>query len=194
MHLHVESLYEVLLQRAVRYGITVSEADLDDEVPGKFDGLKITVNKNYDAAERAFYLAHSIGSIAEWSIHTDQSHQVFDELRRAKRKSTSDAANLERALAAYLSFENTTWEFAVWLVADTGNEPFVAALTSFGRADMEVMRLFHTTGKAPHWREFFAAWNVEVRQGTRSIAPFAPRPIQEFQAIRIPKQEIVQKE
>ena len=127
-------------------------------------------------------------------IHPDQSHQIFDEFRRAKRKSTSDAARLERALAAYLSFENTTWEFAVWLVANTGNEPFVAAFTNFGRADMEVMRLFHTTGKAPQWREFLAAWNDEVRQGTRSIAPFAPRPIPEFQAIRIPKQEIVQKE
>jgi hypothetical protein len=190
----VENLYGDLVNRATRYGITAWQADLDDEVPGEFDGPTIKLNNDYDAAERAFYLAHSIGSIAMWSIHPDRSHQVFRELRQAKREKASDVTRLGRALTAYLSFENTTWEFAVWLSEDIGHERFVPAFTNFGRADMEAMRVFHTTGKAPVWREFFAAWNEQVCQGARSVTPFARRPIPEFQAIRIPKQEIVQED
>ena len=56
---------------SVNVGITVIQADLDDEVPGEFDGLTITLNRDYDPIERTFYLAHSIGSIAEWSIHPE---------------------------------------------------------------------------------------------------------------------------
>ena len=59
---------------------------------------------------------------------------------------------------------------------------------------MEAMRLFHTTGKAPVWREFFAAWNQEVRQGVRTIALLLSCPIPRFEAIRIPKQRIIQEE
>ena len=190
----LERLNDELVKRAARYGIKVGHADLDEKVPGEFDGPTITLNKEYDAAERAFYLAHSIGSIAEWSIHFDRSRQVFDELRQAKRERTSNAARLQRALSAYLAFENTTWEFAVWLLEDTGHGRFVAAFTNFGRADMEAMRVFHTTGKAPVWREFFAQWNEQVRQGSRTLTPLAARPIPEFQAVKIPKQEIVQED
>jgi hypothetical protein len=190
----VENLYADLVQRAARYGITVGQADLDAEVPGQFDGPTVTLNKVYDAGERAFYLAHSIGSIAEWSIHPDRSHQVFRELQQAKHTARSDATRLERALAAYLAFENATWEFAAWLLEDMGHNHFTPAFTNFGRADMEAMRVFHTTGAAPVWREFFATWNEQIRQGARTITPFVPRPIPEFQAMKIPKQEIVQED
>jgi hypothetical protein len=97
-------------------------------------------------------------------------------------------------VAAYLAFENTTWEFAVWLVTDSGHARFTPAFTNFGRADMEAMRVFHTTGQAPVWREFFAAWNEEVRRGARRVMPFAARSIPGFQAVRIPRQEIVQED
>lgn len=190
----IENLYADLKQRAPRYGITVRHAELAETVPGEFDGPTITLNRDYDAAERAFYLAHAIGSIAEWSFHAERSHRVFQELRQAKKTKTADPRGLDRALAAYLSFENTTWELAAWLLADSGHERVLPAFSNFGRADMEAMRVFHSTAKAPVWREFFAAWNDEVRRGVRTVTPLTPRPIPKFQAIKIPKQEIVQEE
>jgi hypothetical protein len=68
------------------------------------------------------------------------------------------------------------------------------AFTSFGRADMEAMRLFHVTGQAPVWRDFFSDWNEQARRGARILAPFAKRPVPTFQAIKIPKQEILQED
>jgi hypothetical protein len=194
MPTNVENLHRDLAERAARYGITVNEINLDDDVPGEFDGPAIKLNKDYDTTERAFYLAHSIGSIAEWSVNRDRTQRVFDELRRAKQKRASDNSLLARALDAYLAFENRTWEFAAWLLADTGHNHFLASFMNFGRADMEAIRLFHVTGKAPVWRDFFAGWNEQVRKGARMAAPFALRPIPMFQAIKIPKQEIVQED
>jgi hypothetical protein len=190
----VEPLKRDLVTRAREYGIRVEQADLDDEVPGVFDGPTITLNREYDAVERAFYLAHSIGSIAEWSLRFDPSKRVFDALKHAKQVRNSDEARFQSALEAYLAFENRTWETATWLLQDTQHAEFVARFTTFGRADLESMRIFHSTGKAPVWREFFAQWNDEVQRGTRTIEPFVARPIPKFKAVRIPKQEIVQEE
>ncbi len=190
----VELLNEDLVRRARHYGIRVLLADLDDDVPGVFDGPTITLNREYDAVERAFYLAHSLGSIAEWSLRFDQSKQVFDALKQAKQARKSDKVRFQSALEAYLAFENRTWELATWLLQETGHAEFVAAFTNFGRADLESMRIFHSTGKAPVWREYFSKWNDEVHRGTRAIAPFAARPIPEFKAVRVPEQQIVQEE
>lgn len=190
----VAALYAEVAERAARYGIEVRHAELDAKVPGEFDGPTITLNREYDAVERAFYLAHSIGSIAEWSLRPEESQQVFRELQHAKKRRSADEARLERALAGYLAFENTTWEFAVWLLADTGHHALVAAFINFGRADMESMRVFHLTGKAPVWREFFSRWNDEVGRGVRTVTPLVARPIPAFRAVLIPKQEIVQED
>jgi hypothetical protein len=190
----IEKLHDDLVRRAAGYGITVRQAELDAEIPGEFDGRTITLNHRYDAAERCFYLAHSIGSIAEWSLHCDRSFQVFRELSQAKQQKASDPKRLERALAAYLAFETRTWELAVWLLEDTGNKGVVPEFTNFGRADMESMRVFHSTGKAPVWRDFFATWNEQIRRGARAVAPVTSHPIPEFQAVSIPKQEIIQEE
>jgi hypothetical protein len=190
----VDRLYGDLIRRSARYGIVVVECRLDDEVPGEFDGLTITLNDNYDSKERAFYLAHSIGSIAEWSLYRERSQRIMQTLREAKRIKTADNDRFERALADYLSFETNTWEFAVWLIVEIGHTRFTMPLTNFGRADMESMRVFHTTGKAPVWRDFFGEWNEQVKRGEQTVTPFLARPIPEFQAIEIPKQEIVQED
>ena len=179
-----------LVAAAGRYGIGVRLTDLADDVPGEFDGPNIRLNQTYDATERAFYLAHSIGSIAQWSLHPDSSQEVMRELRAAK--AAADSTRLNDALQAYLAFETRTWEFAVWLLQDLGYAELVPAFTRFGRADMEAMRIFHATGKAPVWNDFFATWNEELRSGARTA--FDPQPIPAFQAIRIPKQEIVQED
>jgi hypothetical protein len=188
----VQTLYEALTKRAQLYGITVRQAELKEEVPGEFDGPTITLNQEYDASERAFYLAHSIGSIAEWSLHFERSKDIVRELRKAKEQ--ADSRRLERALDAYLAFEQRTWDFADWLLEQIKQQSFVAAFANFGRADMAAMRVFHATGKAPVWREFFAAWNEAVRTGRQEVPPFLGRAIPEFQAVRIPKQEIVQED
>jgi hypothetical protein len=190
----VERLYEELARRAQEYGIAVEQAELPEDVPGKFDGPTITLNKHYDATERAFYLAHSIGSIAEWSLQAEQSNQVMQELRQAKRARKGDSARFDRALGAYLAFETRTWERAVWLFNDTRNEEFIDAFSNFGRADLESMRIFHTSGKAPVWRDFFKAWNEQVARGQKTVTSFARRPIPDFHAIKIPEQEIVQED
>jgi hypothetical protein len=206
MSLDVDQLYDALGLRAVRYGIAIQRAKLADEVPGEFDGPTIKLNQTYDALERTFYLAHSIGSIAEWSFNREQTSKIVLELRNAKgnagrpahsrgsHESSFDSGRLDGALAAYLAFESRTWERAVWLLKDIGHEDSVTDFTNFGRADMESMRIFHTTGKAPVWREFFEQWNEQVRNNLRTVEPFVPRPIPAFRAIVIPKQEIVQEE
>lgn len=183
-----------LVEAARRYDIHVRLVDLDDDVPGEFDGPTIKLNKTYDAAERAFYLAHSIGSIAEWSLQPERSEQVMRGLRQAKAAAKTDANRLQPAVQAYLAFENRTWELAAWLLENLGYVNLVPAFTNFGRADMEAMRIFHTTGRAPVWKEFFAGWNEQVRHGQRTVAPFSPREIPAFRAISIPKQEIVQED
>lgn len=188
----VQNLHGDLVKRALSHGIVAELAPLGPEVPGIFDGPTITLNNDYDSFERAVYLAHSIGSIAEWSLQPDRSHAVFRTLRQAKRQGASEHERLDRALADYLAFEQRTWEFSIWLVEDLHYGHFSFAITNLGRADMESMRIFHRTGKAPVWREFFARWNEEVRQGSRIVEPFVGRAIPAFQAIKIPKQEIVQ--
>ena len=56
------------------------------------------------------------------------------------------------------------------------------------------MLIFHRTGEAPVWKDFFARWNEDVRSGARTVPPFPPRPIPPFQPAKIPKQEIVQED
>ncbi len=128
----VTKLQENLIVWAAGYGIAVGQADLDDDIAGKFDGPSIVLNEEYDPTERAFYLAHSIGSIAEWSIRPNQSQQIISELRQAKQQRDVDEARFDGALAAYLSFENTTWEYAVWLLQNVGQKHFVPQFTNFG--------------------------------------------------------------
>jgi len=192
MYNELQSLYESLEQRASRYGIIVSLAQLKDEVSGEFDGPTINVNENCKATERAFYLAHAIGSIAEWSLHFDRSNDTVQELRRAKKERGSE--RFDCALNDYLAFEQRTWDSAVWLLKDTGYTSFTSEFTSFGRADLAAMRIFHTTGKAPVWRDFWSAWTEAVRTGEQHVTPFCERAIQDFRAVKIPKQEIVQED
>jgi hypothetical protein len=194
MPAEIDLLYEDLKRRAARHAITIRHAELDKELAGEFDGPTITLNNSYDPLERVFYLAHSLGSIAQWTIHCEPSRQTFRELRRVKRTSQPAAADFQRALADYLAFENRTWEYAAWLLHDTGHSKLLPPFTNFVRADMEAMRVFHTTGKAPDWQEFLTAWNEEVRLGRRKVEPFTLRPIPDFRAVAIPKQEILQED
>jgi hypothetical protein len=190
----VDTLYQDLETRALRYGIRTEHVELKPDTPGEFNGPVIRLNRDYDPLERAFYLAHSIGSIAEWSLRHAATAAIFAELRQAKKNRARNQPGFDRALEEYLAFEQRTWEFAVWNLEDLGHSAVVSAFTNFGRADLESMRLFHSTGKAPVWRDFFSAWNIEVRRGTRIVPPFVARPMPMFRAEAIPQQEIVQED
>jgi hypothetical protein len=54
------------------------------------------------------------------------------------------------------------------------------------------MTVFHRTGKAPAWPEFYADWKRRVAAGEIRIDPFTPKPFSSFQPRRIEHQEVLQ--
>ncbi len=67
----------------------------------------------------------------------------------------------------------------------------IPAYTSFFRADLEAITVFHRTGKAPVWLEFFADWKRRVSRGEQVVAPYVPKPIPPFKPVRIAVQEVL---
>lgn len=185
-------VYADLRRWAEDRGIRVREERLDEETPGAFDGLSVTMNRDYDPEERCHYLAHSLGSIVEWALRPRESQAVYDELRAAKKEKARDPGRLERALAGFAAFEERASEYAVALLDDLGQADLVPAYTAFARADLDAMTVFHRTGRAPVWREFFPAWRAEAARGERQVVPYRPRAVPDFRPVRIQTQEIVQ--
>ena len=180
------------LERLVRaHGIDIREKPMDVETPGEFDGPTITVNPKHDRDALGFYLAHSFGSIYQWSTDFDRAQKIFEELRDAKKKKRDEAA-FEDALRAWRRFEQTSSEHAVWLLDRAGHADGIARYTVFFRADIEAMTVFHRTGKEPRWPDFFADWKQKVATGEIRIEPFRPRPVARFIPARIEKQEVLQ--
>jgi hypothetical protein len=175
-----------------RRGVRVSQRPLKRELVGVFDGVSVTLNSDYGPEELTFYLAHTVGSIARWSLSGDVVQAMFDELRDAKA-GRADAARLERAIAAYRAFETESSEFAVWLLDELEHGALVSAYTNFMRADLEAMTEYHRNGTAPVWDDFFARWNEAVAAGLRKVPGFEPNTLPEFTPVRIENQEILQK-
>lgn len=188
----VHELYRRLRQRAESYGIKVGDSPLGKDKAGKFDGPTITINSDNDPEEGAFFLAHSIGSVARWALATKESGAIYAELREAKRHKRNQPERFERALEGFCVFEETTSEHAVWLIADLGFADAVAPYTAFARADLDAMLEFHRTGTAPVWSDFFPRWKERVARGQVVIRPYQPRPIPPFKPVKIETQEIVQ--
>jgi hypothetical protein len=178
------------LVRFVRsHSIEIREKDMDVEKPGEFDGPTITVNPKHDREALGFYLAHSFGSIYQWSTDFEHAQKVFNALRDAKRRVGSA---FETALEAWRQFEATSSDHAVWVLGEIGHPDAIDAYTVFFRADIEAMTVFHRTGKEPQWPEFFADWKQKVARGEIRIAPFTPKPVTRFRPLKIEKQEVVQ--
>jgi hypothetical protein len=175
-----------------RRGVRVRQRPLRRDLVGIFDGVSVTLNSDYGPEELTYYLAHALGSMARWSLSRDAVQAMFDELRDAK-DDRADAARLERAIAAYRSFETESSEFAVWLLDDLGHGAVVPPYTNFMRADLEAMTEYHRTGTAPVWEDFFARWNESVAAGLKIIPAFRPKPLPAFAPVRIENQEILQK-
>jgi hypothetical protein len=94
---------------------------------------------------------------------------------------------LERALAPFRAFEVRASEYAVWVLDQVGAAGVVAAYSTFFRADLEAITIFHRTGRAPVWRPFLARWKASM-----DCAPFTPRPVPVFRPVPIERQEVKQ--
>ena len=171
------------------HGVDVRLKEMDLETPGVFDGPTITINPKHDHEAASFYLAHSFGSISQWSTNFEHAQKVFDELRDAKKRK---GARFEDALKAWRLFEQTSSDHAVWVLDRAGHAEAIGLYNVFFRADIEAMTVFHRTGKEPRWPDFFAEWKRKVASGETRIDPFRPRAVARFIPVRIEKQEVLQ--
>jgi hypothetical protein len=185
-------LFDDLRRFVEQHGVRVIIKEMDIEKPGEFDGLTVSINPKHDPTAASYYLAHSFGSIAQWSTARERSQCVYDDLRSAKRRRAQEPRRFEEALERYREFEQRSSEHAVWLMARTGHAESIDDYTVFFRADIEAMTVFHRTGKAPRWPDFYAEWKEKVAAGDVRIEPFVPRPIPSFTPIRIEQQEVLQ--
>lgn len=185
-------MFDALVAYTRARGIDVRMRPMDVATPAEFDGPTITINDAHDEAARSFYLVHSFGSIVGWATDYDGTRAMFHELRGAKKAKASDPVRLQRAIGAFLRFEQRASEYAVWVVAELGFQSAIAAYTEFFRADADAMTIFHREGKAPPWPEFFAAWKAKAHRGEIKVEAYAPRRVPAFDVPRIEHQEVVQ--
>jgi hypothetical protein len=185
----VRDLFDDLTRFISARGVEVRLKDMDLEKPGVFDGPTITINPKHDQEAASFYLAHSFGSIAQWSTDFAHAQKVFDDLRDANKV---QGGRFEEALKAWRLFEQTSSDHAVWVLDQVGHAEAIAAYNVFFRADIEAMTIFHRTGKEPRWPDFFAEWKRKVAKGEVRIEPFQPKPITAFVPVKIEKQEVLQ--
>jgi hypothetical protein len=187
-------LYADLGRRAGGYGVRVASRPLAPETPAAFDGPTVTLDPGYDGESRCFYLAHALGSIAQWSTDTAAARAAFDELHAAEASREADPRRFDRAVSGHLAFEERSSGHAVWLLSDLGHGWAVPEYTVFFRADLAAIGEYHRTGVAPVWREFYPAWKERVARGEVRVEPFEPRPVPAFRAVPIPTQEVVREE
>ena len=187
--------FEDLRRFIISHGIDVRLKDMDVEKPGEFDGPTITINPKHDREAASFYLAHSFGSIYQWSTDFEHAQKVFNELRDAKGERDAmgrDEGRFESALRAWQLFEQTSSDHAVWTLEHIGYAGTVEPYTVFFGADIEAMTIFHRTGKEPPWPDFFAEWKQKVASGEIRVEPFRPKPVARFRPALIEKQEVLQ--
>jgi hypothetical protein len=182
-----QTLFDALRRYIAPYGVRVDLKAMELEKPGEFDGPTITINPLHDLESRCFYLAHSLGSVVQWSTDFDGAKKVFDDLRRWKA-----GPPFEEALRRYQVFEQTSSQHAVWMLEDLSRPDAVEPYTVFFRADIEAMTIFHRTGREPRWPDFFAQWKSRAGRGDVWVEPFTPRPFPWFHPVRIDKQEVLQ--
>ena len=186
-----DDLYRALTGFIAENGVEIATRTMDVEKPGEFDGPTITINPVHDLGTRCYYLAHSFGSICQWSTDFADAQKVFERLRVAKEGGRSGSA-FETAVQAWRRFEEVSSEHAVWTLAQIGHDSAIPGYTVFFRADIEAMTIFHQSGKEPRWPDFFADWKNRVARGEIRLAPFRPKPIPRFRPVRIEKQEVLQ--
>ena len=188
-------LFEHLSRFITEHGVHIRERRMEVEKPGEFDGPSITINPVHERQACCYYLAHSFGSIYQWSTDFAYAQTVFNELRDAKAEREAgghDQGRFEAGLRAWRLFEQTSSDHAVWTLEHIGYAGTVEPYSVFFRADIEAMTIFHRTGKEPRWPDFFAEWKQKVASGEIRVEPFRPKPVARFRPARIEKQEVLQ--
>ena len=186
-----EQAFEDLKVFITAHDVRILTRTMDVEKPGEFDGPTITINPVHDLEARCYYLAHSFGSICQWSVAPEHARSVFEELRQAKGAGRT-GQTFDRAIAAWRHFEQTSSDHAVWTLDEIGHSGAIPSYTVFFRADIEAMTVFHKTGKEPPWPEFLADWKRRAASGEVELKPFRPKPVPRFRPVRIETQEILQ--
>jgi hypothetical protein len=172
------------------HGVNVKPVRLDAATPARFDGTSIELNDALAAAEAAYYLLHSFGSIVGWSVDHAATRRMFDDLRDAKHRRRDNAAAFEAALERFRMFETTSSEFGAGVLASLGQHTEISDYSEFFRADLEAITIFHRAGALPVWEDFLAAWRADVAEGRRKRSPFQPRPIPRFTPQQIERQDV----
>jgi len=186
-----EQVFGDLKRFITAHDVQILTRRMDVEKPGEFDGPTITINPVHDLEARCYYLAHSFGSICQWSLHIEQARKVFENLRQAKTAGRM-GPTFDRAVAAWRQFEQTSSGHAVWTLDEIGHDDVIPPYSVFFRADIEAMTVFHKTGKEPPWPEFFADWKRRVASGEVEVEPFRPKPVPRFRPVRIETQDVLQ--
>jgi hypothetical protein len=189
---HLTGLFDDLQAFIESFGVRVVLKEMDIETPGTFDGLTVTINPKHNHEAACFYLAHSFGSIVQWSTDFARARKTYDDLRSAESHRDRDPGAFEIALARYRTFEETSSEHAVWMLERIDHANAVGPYSIFFRADLEAMTIFHRTGKAPRWPDFFAEWKRKIASGELHVEPFSPRPFGPFRPVRIEQQQVLQ--
>src|SRR5687768_8000811 len=69
----------LLIRFANDRDLRVDARPLPPDTPMRFDGVSITLRDGHDQTELLYYLAHSVGSIAGWSLDYAGVKSMFDE-------------------------------------------------------------------------------------------------------------------
>jgi hypothetical protein len=183
-----------LIDWGKQHGIEIGQKHFSAGKAGEFDGTTILMNPSYEPRERLYYAAHAIGSIVIWSRNPKMVQSIFDELRELKLRKSNEAERFVMAIERYRQFEAESSEHGVWILQEIGASSEVSDYTNLMRADLEAMTQFHEVGQAPVWNEFFMRWNREVGTGERTVEPFEAKLVENFHAIKIEPQEILQRQ
>jgi hypothetical protein len=173
-----DRLATALDRRTEGYGVRVVERPLGPDTPAQFDGPTITLDPGYDPESRCYYLAHALGSIAQWSTAAAQTRRIFDRTGSSGRwPGTGRSRRGRRATRSGCS-------------RPLGTNGLLRDIPcSFGPTWRP-----STSSTAPVWRAFYPAWKAKARRGEVRVDPFEPRPVPEFQAVPIPTQEVLREE
>ena len=119
----VGALFDDLKRFISARGVEVRLKEMKLETPGVFDGPTITINPKHDQEAASFYLAHSFGSISQWSTTSNTRRRYSTSCGTQKKPAATPS---EKALKAWRLFEQTSSDHAVWVLDQAGHADAIA--------------------------------------------------------------------
>jgi len=183
-----EDVLESLMRFVRSHGIEVGFVDDVPTSTGRFHGTSIVLNRLYETLTQAFTLAHTFGHCVQWAVDFDGCAGLYAAVARAR---AAGGEGLDDALRAFSRYETEATAYGLGALAATGNESIGAAFCLYSAADIEAVLIYHRTGTAPPWSEFFPEW---LRRLTDSGAPFPEfpsKPIPPFRPVLVPERNVI---